>query len=616
MSLRTVALAVLVIVLAACPRPTRKTMVPDVPQSGNADARARFSEARAKFLKDGRGGSEFARIVEEYPDDPIVPWAQLYAGIAAVMARKYDTAAEALGEVIASGAPPGLARRAELFLGITKNYQGDAAGALKLLKQGAEAIENDEERTEYLAAVAYATSVTEPLASFKYFDQLYPRVSPAERALIVARTEEVAAGSPTEALRRMFDTLDDRKGPSIAAVASRLAVLADQAGNASEAQRLREAAGPARAAVGLPRSIGEGTITASGTGSSGLVGAVVPLGGKSNKVAEQAVAGLGMAAGVADGKGVAAIEVRSAQDPAASAFAVEELARANVIAIVGPIDGASVDAAGARAESLGLPLLSLSPNPERRTTGRFVFHIVHSAEARARMLAQQAIAKGVKTFAVLAPESGYGKAVTAAFAAEVGKQGGTIVTTVTYPEETKSFASYAGKLSGSWQGVFVPENAVKLGLIAPALSTSGRVPKPIGTKKVTGGGRPVVLLSTAENLTGALLAAAERHVEGALLAPGFYPDDQDATQKPFLDRFISSFGRAPGPIEAYAYDAAQLAAAAGAGGRAALAQTLARGSLTGITGTIRFDADHRRADPGVLYTVVDSGGVIAIRVAK
>lgn len=615
MTFRTVALALLVIVLAACPRPTRKTMVPDVPQTGDADARARFSEARAKFMKDGRGGAEFARIVEEYPDDPIVPWAQLYAGIAAVKARKFQDATTALQEVIDSDAPPGLARRAELFLGITKNYQGEAARALKLLKNGAEAIENDDERTEYIAAVAYATSVTDPIASLKYFDQLYPRVSLAERALIVARTEEVAIAAPVDGLRRVFDSLADRKGPSMAAVASRLAVLAEQAGNASEARRMREVAAPARAAVGLPRNLGEIAAT-SGSGSSGLVGAVVPLGGKSNKVAEQAVAGLGMAAGVGDGKGVAAIEVRTAQDPTGAALAVEELARANVIAVVGPIDGASVDAAGGRAEGLGVPLLSLSPNPERRTGGRFVFHVVHSAEARARMLAEQAIARGVKTFAVLAPESGYGKAVAAAFASAVRSGGGSIVTTVTYPENTKSFSSFTGKLSGSWQGVFVPENAVKLGLIAPALSTSGRVPKPIGTKRVAGGGRPVVLLSTAENLTGALLAAADRHVEGALLAPGFYPDDQDATQKPFLDRFIASFGRAPGAIEAYAYDAAQLAAAAGSGGRAGLAATLARGSLTGITGTIRFDSDHRRADPGVLYTVVESDGTFAIRVAK
>ena len=49
----------------------------------------------------------------------------------------------------------------------------------------------------------------------------------------------------------------------------------------------------------------------------------------------------------------------------------------------------------------------------------------------------------------------------------------------------------------------------------------------------------------------------------------------------------------------------------------ALAQALATGELAGLTGAIRFDVDHRRADPGVIYTVVDeTGGAFAIRIAK
>jgi len=164
--------------------------------------------------------------------------------------------------------------------------------------------------------------------------------------------------------------------------------------------------------------------------------------------------------------------------------------------------------------------------------------------------------------------------------------------------------------------MFVPAQADTLGLIAPALAATGKIPKPLGTKKVIGG-RAVMLLSTAENLTAAYLTDAGRHSEGALFAPGYYPDDQDPASKAFLDRFIAAFGRAPGFLEAYAFDAVQLAAAAGTTGRAGLAATLAKGELSGLTGTIRFDQDHRRADPGVLYTVAEeTGGVFAIRVAK
>ena len=615
--LRALTLLTLVVALVACPRGTRKTLVPDVPQNGDAQARARFAEARAKFLRDGTNGAEFRQIAEDFPDDPIVPWAELYGGIAAIKERKFDVALKSLGGVIEADTDPGLTLRAELFLGIAKNYAGDPAGAVRLLRKAEKAVENDDERTEFLAALAYATAQGErPLASLAVFDELYRRVTPTEKALIVARVEEVVAAAEPATLGRLFDEIADRKGPTFAALASRLALVADAAGNAAEAARLREAAGPARVAVGLPRTIGP---AATGGGTSGdptLVGAVLPLGGKQQRVADAAVAGLGLAAGVPDAQGIAPIEVRAANDAGAAEIAVEDLARANVIAVIGPIDSASVDAAGVRAEGLGVPLLSLSTAAEKNQTSRFVFHIVHSGEARSRALAQRALAKGVKKFAVLAPENGYGRAMTAAFTAELVKGGGSVVTTVTYKADTKSFAGLTAKLVGDWSAVFVPAQADVLGLIAPALAATGKIPKPLGTKKVIGG-RPILLLSTAENLTAAYLTDAGRHSEGALFAPGYYPDDHDPASRAFLDRFIASYGRAPGFIEAYAYDAAQIAVAAGGSGRAGLAATLARGELAGLTGTIRFDADHRRADAGVLYTVVEeTGAVFAIRISK
>jgi len=605
-----------ILVLAACPRPhTRRTLVPDVPTSGNAEARSRFQDARAKFLRDGRDTGEFERIVADYPEDPIVPWAELYAGISDIKARKFASAVKQLAEVVEAKADPGLTARARLFEGIARNYAGDPAGALALLRSNEQPIEDDAERTEYLAALAYATAAAgdPPIRSLVVFDQLYPRVTPTERAAVVARIEEVVAAADANLVRRAFDELPDRKGPSFAVVASRLAVLAEQAGNAKEAQRMRDIAAPARAELGLPRAIGA-EIAMSG-GPIGLIGAVVPLGSKSNRVAEAAVAGLGVAAGVGDGNAVAPVEVRAADNVAAVELAVQDLARANVIAIVGPTDKASVDAAGPRAEELGVPLLSLSGRAESHALRRTVFHVIHSGEARSRTLAQRALAKGIRRFAVLAPESGYGKTLSAAFVDEVGRGGGKIAASLTYKSDTKSFASVVGKLSDGWEAIFVPEDASTLALIAPALDAAGLKPRPLGTKKVRGG-RAVLLLSTAENLTGAFLIDAGRHAEGAFLAPGYYPDDQDPASKAFLDRFIAAFGRAPGFLEAYAYDAVQLAAAAGGGGRAALVAGLARTQLVGLTGTIRFDAEHRRADPGVVYTLVEEAGGYAIRVAK
>jgi branched-chain amino acid transport system substrate-binding protein len=603
------------LMLVACPgRQTRRTLVPDVPTTGSAEARSRFQDARAKFLRDGRDTGEFERIVQDFPEDPIVPWAELYAGIADVKARKFGDAVKRLTEVQEARADPGLTARARLYLGIAKNYAGDPAGALVLLRSGEPAIEDDADRTEYLAALAYATAAAgdPPIRSLAIFDELYRRVTPTERAALIARIEEVVAAADPGLVRRAFDELPDRKGPSFAIVASRLVVIAGQSGHAQEAQRMRDIAEPARVALGLPRSVGAELAAA---GPVGTLGAVLPLGGKSSRVGEAAALGIGLAAGVGDGKAVAPVEVRAAGDAGAIGLVIEDLARAGVIAIIGPTDKDAVDAAGPRAEALGVPLLSLSGRAEKLATWRTVYHLVHSGEARSRALAQRALGRGVRKFAVLAPESGFGKALSAAFADEVGRGGGTIVATVTYKADTKSFAQVVGKLPAGWDALFVPEDAATLALIAPALDAAGLKPRPVGTKKLRNG-RPIVLLSTAENLTAAFATDAGRHAEGALLAPGFYPDDQDPVSKVFVDRFIAAYGRAPGFIEAYAYDAAQLAAAAGGGGRAGLAGALPRVQMAGLTGTIRFDAEHRRADPGVIYTVVEETGGYAIRVAR
>lgn len=612
----------MLLVLAACPRQTRKTLVPDVPQHGDAQARSRFLDAKNRFLRDGGQAVDFKRIIAEFPNDPIVPWAELYAGIAAMKERNFAEADAQLAKLVRSDANPGIIARAELFLGITKNYLGDTAAARELLARSERAIENDDERTEYLAALAYATAAGErPLQALPVFDQLFSRVSPAERALVVARCQELVATLDRNTLERLFDQIPDRRGPAIAAVGSRLVVLYEHAGDAARAARMRENMVPVRAAVGLPRTITEaevGSATATATGNPGLLGAVVPLGSpRANRVAEAAVAGLGLAAGASDGKGVVAIETRAAIDKTSSAEAVDALARQNVVAIVGPIDNASVDGAAARAESLGVPLISLSTTAEQRSVGRFVFHIRHSPEHRARVLAQRALAMGIKTFAVLAPDSAYGKGISAAFADAVAQGGGTIVQSVTYPATTKAFTKEVAALGKGWDAVFVPDEASRLSLIAPTLAAAGHIPKAMPWPKKLRNGRPILLLSTAEGLDARYLANAGRHSEGALLAPGFYPDAADPVQKPFVDRFVAAYGHAPEATEAYAYDAAQIAAAAGARGRAGLVAALARGQLQGVTGTIRFDERHRRSDPGVIYTVLEeTPGVLAIRVAN
>src|SRR5262249_44750836 len=124
----------------------------------------------------------------------------------------------------------------------------------------------------------------------------------------------------------------------------------------------------ARAAVGLPEETEEGR--AAGVDPQ-LIGAVLPLSGKRRLVGEAAARGVGLAAGTFDrgaGAGIAQegvprpfeVAVEDAGDgKGRAAAAVDQLAGAGAIGVVGPVDKDAVDEAARRAEALGIPLVSL-----------------------------------------------------------------------------------------------------------------------------------------------------------------------------------------------------------------------------------------------------------------
>jgi branched-chain amino acid transport system substrate-binding protein len=129
-----------------------------------------------------------------------------------------------------------------------------------------------------------------------------------------------------------------------------------------------------------------------------------------------------------------------------------------------------------------------------------------------------------------------------------------------------------------------------------------------------------VLLTTAEAITGRFLKGSGRYTNGAILAPGFYPDDSDERTGTYVARFRNVFGEDPTYLDAYAYDAAMLlrqAVERGGEGRDTVAAWLgAVRGVPGLTGDIAFDGHGNRADRGVLYTVTDKGDGFVVTVLK
>ena len=155
--------------------------------------------------------------------------------------------------------------------------------------------------------------------------------------------------------------------------------------------------------------------------------------------------------------------------------------------------------------------------------------------------------------------------------------------------------------------------------MAPQLAVANLVVQPAGAGKPARG-RAILLLATAEALTPKFLRGSGRYSTGALLAPGFYPDDADPRIGPFVARFRAAYGgEDPTYLDAYAWDAALVVRAAVEGGakdRVAVAAAIAVGVVTGVTGEVRFDSAGARADAGVLFTVVGGTAIRAVREAR
>lgn len=241
------------------------------------------------------------------------------------------------------------------------------------------------------------------------------------------------------------------------------------------------------------------------------------------------------------------------------------------------------------------------------------FSIVHGPEARAQALARQALAAGARAFALLGPELPAALRLNEAFRATVLAGGGQVVATATYAPTASSFGAAVAVLKrSSVEAVFVPDDADKLELIAPALAAADLWPRPWPappSNPAQEHRRSILLLSTALRPGPALLRNAGRYIQGALFAPGFIAESNNSAIAPFVERYRSSFGQEPSASDAYGYDAVRLltsAIAAGARTSEAIVAHLAHAAgapFPGVTGLISFGSDRRRSDPPAIFVV-------------
>lgn len=574
-----VALFAVALGTSGCPRGGRDLQTLPVVTTDDpvaeADLRAAREAAEAGRLEEAN--RRYQTFLRDHARDPLVPLAHLGLGRLALAEGNAVEAKRRFAHV-AEHPDASLAERGRFYIGVAHHVGGDHAKAIELLSPFLGRTVDPADTTLLLRTMAAASlALGDRVKTIEMLDRLArPGMPEAERnearKELLPLVEERASADETQTL---YDRLP-REGEAWPLVARRAAREAYAAGDFGRVRAIID--GLKARDVPLDEELQTLALRAerSGKADPGVIGAILPLSGRGREVGQLALRGLMMATGGPGGSGQAPQIVfrDDAGDPERAARAVEDLASLHrVIAIVGPIDGAAATAAAKRAQELGVPLLTLSPNESVTRTGPMVFRLLLSPREEARELVSAARGRSARRFAVLHPESPYGTAMRDAFAAEVRAQGGELVTAVGYEPGTTSFTKKVGELKAHrLDAIFVPDAARELALIAPALAAAGLWVRPDAPTSEA----RTMLLAPSVAFSAELVRDAGRYLQGSLFSQPFH---LGTAGDEFGAKFESRYGMRADTFAAYAYDALDLvrhAVEAGAKTREDLAERLTK----------------------------------------
>lgn len=421
--------------------------------------------------------------------------------------------------------------------------------------------------------------------------------------------------APAPEVARLVAELD-KKSPAWTGAALKLARIQLHTGDRTHAAELAaeilsvDASGPSAEGA---RSI-QHAVQAAAQVKPGLIGIVLPLTGDLKGFADQALNGIALTLDL-QGRGPVQVQVLDSKgEPDTAADAVEQLAQAGAIAILGPLGIQEGLAAATRAQQLGVPLVSLSRAEGLTALGDDIFRDMPTSSAQAKAVAEYAQKKlAAKSFGILQPDSSYGDEMARYFWDAIDSGGAEVRGYEHYPLRTTTFKPFIQHLVGrapedlaerqefteesekiakeitdpyrrrkalaqlkgqqapvvDFDALFIPDSARTVRLVAPAIAaedviTTGCDVKELEiVKKTTKNDqlRTVQLLGTSLWDSPDLVderSGVARYVQCAIFVDVFFPQSDRPATKRFVDDYVNTYHRQPGFLEAHAFDAAGL----------------------------------------------------------
>jgi len=393
-----------------------------------------------------------------------------------------------------------------------------------------------------------------------------------------------------------------RDNPLSAALLLRLARLAQDAGNTEEAYKWVETL--KERFPDSPEAADAGRLLAGG---KMVLGCLLPLSGQLSPIGFRVQRGMDLAA---KGAPVKLIFRDTGTDPQTAARLTRDLAQdESVLAILGPLSSAVAQSAADTAQALSMPLIALSQKDGLTQTGDWIFQAFLTPRQQVRALVRRAVNMGIKRFAILYPDSSYGRTFLQNFQEEVAAQGGELAAQVLYSPGSQEFGPTLAALTDSLKpqpegapgatALFIPDDAATVAAIAGALSgTPLRGLQLLGTN----------LLDNADMPAAQLTA-----LQGIIFPDAFFAGDPNPAVQKFIGAYRQKYGEEPDYLAAQGYVVLRVMTHV-AESRQALNRTALRQQLLTFKGAPDlpwlqgFNA-QREEDPA-LYILTITGGTI------
>jgi len=309
------------------------------------------------------------------------------------------------------------------------------------------------------------------------------------------------------------------------------------------------------------------------------IGCLLPLSGLFGIYGQEVLNGIETGLDIF-GKGNSAIEVvikDTAGEPEKAAEGVEELVRDDhVIAAIGPLLSRCSEQAAARAQLLGLPLITICRKEDVVDKGPMVFRNFLLPKKEIEQLVHVAMDRlDIKRFAIMYPDNAYGRYYMEMFWDAVEQRGGQVRAAESYEPSTTDFAAQIKRMVGrdvprpkgvlekirasrlpqeeeseldpadkdpivDFEAVFIPDSAERVAMIAPQL--------------VYYDVDQVWLLGTSLWSSPRLMRLAGDYLQGAIYTSGFFSASGTVQAESFLEQYRSNYDKEPGLLAATGYD--------------------------------------------------------------